>query len=275
MTVRHIERTSEITVAYINMTGIDFPEVGKTADREPVSAAPNYYDCKNITWYEDGKYMDYDDTFKEGKEYTVEMYIDTIRSGWDYTAKFAENISATVDGFAVKTGDIKRFHDTSVAITYTFPALEEEKPVETDKPSETEKSEETEKEIFVDVAKDKYYYEPVMWAYENGITSGTGKNTFGPEDACTRGQVVTFLWRAAGCPEPKSSNNPFSDVKSDDYYYKAVLWAVEEGITAGTSANEFSPKATCSSAHIITFLYRAVDAGIDGWYKEAREWALV
>lgn len=254
MTVKHIERTSEITVAYINMTGVDFPEVGKTADREPVSAAPNYYDCKSITWYEDGEYMDYDDTFKEGKEYTVKMYIDTIRSGWDYTAKFAENISATVDGFAVDSGDIERFHDTSILISYTFP--------------EVQKYAE-----FTDVDQSKYYYDAVNWAFENGVTSGISATAFGPDEACTRGQVATFMWRAAGCPEPKSDNNPFSDVKESDYYYKAVIWAVEQGITAGTSATEFSPKANCSSAHIITFLYRATGQGKDGWYLDAKEWA--
>lgn len=254
MTVKHIERTEPITVSSVTITDLDFPEIGNTADHEAMSADPNYYNCKNITWYQNGEYMGYDDTFEEGREYSVEMYIDAVRSGWDYTAKFAEDISATVDGFAVKMGDIERFHDTSVKITYTFPEVQKYAD-------------------FSDVDQSKYYYEAVNWAYENGVTSGISEAAFGPEEACTRGQVVTFLWRAAGCPEPKSENNPFSDVKESDYYYKAVLWAVEEGITAGTSAAEFSPKANCSSAHIITFLYRATGQGSDGWYKEARDWA--
>ncbi len=125
---------------------------------------------------------------------------------------------------------------------------------------------------FTDVS-DTYAIDAISWAYNDGVTSGTSATTFGPLDSCTRGQVVTFLWRAAGKPEPASSANPFTDVKAEDYYYKPVLWAVEKGITAGTSATEFSPNATCSSAHIITFLYRAMGIGSNGWYEEAKKWA--
>ena len=102
-----------------------------------------------------------------------------------------------------------------------------------------------------------YYYEPVYWAVEQGITKGTGEKRFSPGDDCTRAQVVTFLWRAAGEPEPAGSKNPFRDVKEDAYYCKAVLWAVEQEITKGTSANTFSPDDTCTRAQIVTFLYRA------------------
>ena len=127
---------------------------------------------------------------------------------------------------------------------------------------------------FTDVADGDYFKDAVAWAYTNGVTSGTSDTTFGPKDSCTRGQVVTFLWRAAGQPEPKSATNPFTDVKESDYFYKAILWAVENGVTAGTSADTFSPNSTCSSAHIITFLYRALGIGEDGWYQEARGWAI-
>ena len=102
-----------------------------------------------------------------------------------------------------------------------------------------------------------YYFEPVYWAVEQGITKGTGEKRFSPGDDCTRAQVVTFLWRAAGEPEPAGSKNPFRDVKEDAYYCKAVLWAVEQEITKGTSANTFSPDDTCTRAQIVTFLYRA------------------
>ena len=255
MTVKYVVNTSEITASYIDILGIDFPEVGNTADRKAESADPQYYACKSISWYEDGEYMDYGDTFKEGKEYTVEMYIDTVRSGWDYTAKFGSDLYATVDGFAVDGKNIERFHDTSIKVTFTFPALGKYAS-------------------FLDVDSSAYYYEAVNWAYENGVTSGTSAYTFGPDENCTRGQVVTFLWRAAGCPEPQSTYNPFGDVKTDDYFYKAVHWAVERGITTGTSANTFSPEVSCSSAHIITFLYRAMGIGTDGWYEEARNWAI-
>ena len=111
---------------------------------------------------------------------------------------------------------------------------------------------------FDDVKDDKsFYFEPVYWAVDQKITKGTSEKLFSPDDGCTRAQVVTFLWRAAGEPEPTKSENPFKDVRETDYFYKAVLWAVEKGITKGTSADKFSPDATCTRAQIVTFLYRA------------------
>ena len=95
---------------------------------------------------------------------------------------------------------------------------------------------------FVDVAEQDYFYEPVLWAVEKGITGGMDATHFAPGNACTRGQVVTFLWRANGSPEPKSIHHPFTDISADKYYYKAVLWAVENGITAGLNATTFGPK---------------------------------
>ncbi len=109
---------------------------------------------------------------------------------------------------------------------------------------------------FVDVREGEYYYDAVLWAVGNGITAGTSATTFSPEVGCTRAQVVTFLWRTAGQPEPASSVNPFVDVRAGEYYYKAVLWAVEQEITNGTSATTFSPDATCTRAQIVTFLWR-------------------
>ncbi len=109
---------------------------------------------------------------------------------------------------------------------------------------------------FKDVPADAYYADAVAWAVRNNITTGTDKTHFSPNAGCTRGQVVTFLWRAAGEPEPTSAKNPFVDVKSDAYYYKAVLWAVEKGITNGTDKTHFSPNATCTRGQIVAFLYR-------------------
>lgn len=126
---------------------------------------------------------------------------------------------------------------------------------------------------FTDVKDTDYFAGAVSWAYNNNVTQGTSATTFGSLDNRTRGQVVTFLWRAAGNPEPTSTNNPFKDVNASDYFYKPVLWAVEKGITAGTTADTFAPNATCSSAHIITFLYRAEASGRNGWYEEAKKWA--
>ena len=110
---------------------------------------------------------------------------------------------------------------------------------------------------FTDVAEDAYYYSAVEWAFLRDITKGTSATTFEPDTTCTRGQVVTFLWRAADKPEPKTKKNPFTDVKSNSPFYKAILWAYENEITAGTSKTTFSPSNTCTRAHVLTFLWRS------------------
>ena len=109
---------------------------------------------------------------------------------------------------------------------------------------------------FQDVPGDAYYFEAVNWAVANNVTNGTSETTFSPDVGCTRAQVVTFLWRAAGQPEPTEGTNPFTDVKEGTYYYKAVLWAVEKGITNGTSETTFDPDETCTRGQIVTFLWR-------------------
>ena len=115
---------------------------------------------------------------------------------------------------------------------------------------------------FVDVDDDDYFSNAVDWAVENGITAGTSASNFSPDMACTRAQAVMFLWRAAGSPAPKSTEMPFEDVAADAYYYTAVLWAVEKGVTAGTSATTFSPDQQCTRAQIVTFLWRTQDSPI-------------
>ena len=110
---------------------------------------------------------------------------------------------------------------------------------------------------FTDVAAKDYFYEPVLWAVANGITGGLDATHFGPNNACTRGQVVTFLWRAYGSPEPKSTSHPFTDINENQYFYKAVLWAVENGITSGLNATTFGPNNACTRGQIATFLWRA------------------
>ena len=110
---------------------------------------------------------------------------------------------------------------------------------------------------FIDVPAGSYFYEAVMWAVENGITTGISASRFDPNGVCTRAQAVTFLWRAAGSPAPRSRTMPFTDVPAGSYYYDAVLWAVENGITKGTSDTTFSPNMTCSRAQIVTFLWRS------------------
>ena len=111
--------------------------------------------------------------------------------------------------------------------------------------------------VFVDVATGSYYEDAVDWAVENGITKGTDDTHFSPDGICTRAQAVTFLWRAAGSPKPETRAMPFTDVPVGSYYYDAVLWAVENGITKGTSDTTFSPNMTCSRAQIVAFLWRS------------------
>lgn len=138
---------------------------------------------------------------------------------------------------------------------------------------------------FHDVTRFDYFYDAVKWAVDHDITSGTGRFTFSPNAACTRAQTVTFLWRAAGSPRPVSAVNPFTDVHYGDYFYQAVLWAVENGITMGTSATTFSPDATVTRAQVVTFLWRAngqpaawnsgfTDVSADAYYAKAVAWAV-
>ena len=114
--------------------------------------------------------------------------------------------------------------------------------------------------FFYDVPNGAYFYEAVKWAVKNGITTGVGNDLFAPEQPCTRAQIVTFLWRAAGSPEPKSAASGMTDVVSGSYYEKAVAWAIENGITTGTTTSTFSPDATCTRAQAVTFLARALNA---------------
>lgn len=135
----------------------------------------------------------------------------------------------------------------------------------------------TPKNPFTDIGKDDSYYDAVLWAFEQGITSGTSGTTFNPEMICTRAQAVTFLWRAAGSPEPESAENPFIDVIPGSFYEKAVLWAVEQGITSGIGNNSFSPSTPCGETHILTFLWRFEGmpgwTGGGAWYSDALRWA--
>lgn len=140
--------------------------------------------------------------------------------------------------------------------------------------------------VFVDVATGSYYKDAVDWAVENGITKGTDDTHFSPDGICTRAQAVTFLWRAAGSPKPETRAMPFTDVPVGSYYYDAVLWAVENGITKGTSDTTFSPNMTCSRAQIVAFLWRSekspaagtanpfADVKSDAYYADAVLWAV-
>jgi len=138
---------------------------------------------------------------------------------------------------------------------------------------------------FVDVEEGRYYYTPVLWAVYAGVASGIDRTHFMPEQTCTRGQVVTFLWRAKGCPAPESAQCPFLDVTPKRYYYDAVLWAAEQGITAGVDATHFNPEGVVTRGQLVTFLWRAggcpavsgrnpfVDVTQDRFYYDAVLWA--
>ena len=140
--------------------------------------------------------------------------------------------------------------------------------------------------VFVDVATGSYYEDAVDWAVENGITKGTDDTHFSPDGICTRAQAVTFLWRAAGSPKPETRTMPFTDIPAGSYYYDAVLWAVENGITKGTSDTTFSPNMTCTRAQIVAFLWRSekspaagtanpfADVKSDAYYADAVLWAV-
>lgn len=139
---------------------------------------------------------------------------------------------------------------------------------------------------FADVSAEHYFAPAVSWAVARSITAGTDKTHFSPDLACTRAQAVTFLWRAKGCPEPTGGPNPFVDVRADDYFYKAVLWAAQTGVTAGTDKTHFSPDLTCTRAQVVTFLWRVEgesgvpvvstfsDVPADAYYAAAVSWAV-
>ena len=139
---------------------------------------------------------------------------------------------------------------------------------------------------FEDVPKTAYYYQPVHWAAGAGVTSGTSDITFSPDNTCTRGQAVTFLWRANGSEKAADTKNPFTDIKTTDYYYDAVLWAVKNGVTNGMTATTFGPNENCNRGQIVTFLWRAEkepeattavsfeDVDIEAYYYKAVQWAV-
>ena len=139
---------------------------------------------------------------------------------------------------------------------------------------------------FVDVRGVDFFFDPVVWAVQERVTNGLSDTTFGPYQTCTRGQVVTFLWRARGCPSPMSLSNPFTDVSTTDYFYQPVLWAYTSGVTEGVSKTNFGPKQSCTRAQVVTFMWRArskptvsgsnpfTDVAPGAYYYDAVLWAV-
>lgn len=171
----------------------------------------------------------------------------TVKAGADQAFAIQPNSGYTVSKVLVDGTDV------GAVTSYTFKNVTANHTIE----AVFAKVEAKPTNPFVDVAEGTYYYDPVLWAVANGITSGVNATHFEPEGTCTRAHAVTFLWRAAGQPEPKTTQMPFKDVKAGSYYEKAVLWAVENKITNGTSTTTFSPDENCTRAQIVTFLWRS------------------
>ncbi len=222
---------------------------------------------------------------KEGYTYTVKLGNETLtKTNGQYTIPGARLTGTALTVTVEKTGKTGE---------KPLPTPVGPKPEKPEKPSEPGTTEPTEPgtteptkpaHSFDDVPAGAYYEEAVAWAAEKGITEGTSATTFAPKALCTRAQVVTFLWRAAGCPEPQNAGS-FADVTAGSYYAKAVAWAIENGITGGTGDGMFSPDAVCTRAQAVTFLYRASaapavdgsssfsDVDADAYYMAAVRWA--
>ena len=234
---------------------------------------PNSDDDKNCEAYKlVTKYMTkYYPEWSDRYDAVLRSYISyaTPATGTEYREKWSGNFSWNLDGSGLTDPD--GYADMSAA----------EILADLFGDAETQPSQKG----FNDVKPGDYFYDAVNWAVEKGITTGTSATTFSPNTSCTRAQIVTFLWRASGSPEPKTASNPFTDVAANAYYCKAVLWAVENGITTGTSATTFSPDAPCTRAQGVTFLWRAngskaasaaasfTDVASDAYYAPAVAWA--
>ena len=258
---------------------------------------PNSDDDKNCEAYKlVTKYMTkYYPEWSERYDAVLRSYISyaTPATGTKYKETWSGNFSWNLDGTGLTDPD--GYADMSAAeiLADLFGDAETQpgtpvipsQPSTPVRPSQPSQPEQPSQKGFNDVKPGDYFYDAVNWAVEKGITTGTSATTFSPNASCTRAQIVTFLWRASGSPEPKTASNPFTDVAANAYYCKAVLWAVENGITTGTSATTFSPDAPCTRAQGVTFLWRAngskaasaaasfTDVASDAYYAPAVAWA--
>ena len=218
-------------------------------------------------------------TVKSAKNGDVTASHKSAAKGTTITLTVDPDKSYVLDTLTVLDGKDKKIKLTEKNGKYTFTMPASKVEIQATFVKETEIS------PFGDVSTDAYYYEAVKWAQKKGITGGIGNDLFGPNQPCTRAQIATFLWRAAGSPEPKNMSS-FSDVPTDSYYAKAVAWAVENGITTGTGDGKFSPNAPCTRAQSVTFLYRAsgspavsdsavfADVEANAFYADAVAWAV-
>ena len=265
ITVTKTEKTPEITTTAITFTGSGANDVAGGTSQ----TAANGQDF-TFTVNKDANY-----------DYTVKLDGETLtESNGQYTIPAAKLTGTALTVTVTKTAKTPEKPEDKPLPTPVGP-----KPGKKDEPTEPGTTEPTEPvKSFTDVPAGAYYEEAVTWAVEKGITKGTSETTFAPKALCTRAQVVTFLWRAAGCPEPQSGSS-FTDVTAGSYYAKAVTWAIENGITGGTGDGMFSPDAVCTRAQAVTFLYRAFsaaasdgvssfsDVDADAYYAAAVRWA--
>lgn len=258
-------------ISSVSVTGIDVPAIGAKPDTSAEAGSEEYI-IASVLWSPG------DSKFAADKAYTVNL---TLKAAG--TNKFTSKVTATVNGQEAKI--VSGTGTQELRINYTFPALKAGAPAITTQPKSASVKEGADV-TFSDVPEGAYYTDAVAWAVEKGVTSGTSGTTFSPNADCTRAQIVTFLWRAAGSPAPKSKESAFTDVVAGSYYETAVQWAVENGITSGTSATTFSPNATCTRAQTVTFLWRSQKSPADGaansftdvadgtYYTDAVKWAV-
>ena len=244
-----------LSITSVTITGATLPVAGATPTTAGLKVETPHVTAYNIYWTKNGGDMG-TTPFEAGWNYYLAVSLHP-EDGYS----FSDDLQVTVNGVAPTAENSVRH----TATPSDWLAL-----VGFAVPEDGEKT-----NPFVDIAKTDLWYDAVLWAYyaKPQVTNGVDATHFGPEKTVTRGQCATFLWRAMGCPEPTDTKNPFVDVSADQYYYKPILWAVEKGITKGTDATHFSPNSTLSTAHIITFLYRAKNPGNDGWYQDAATWA--
>ena len=184
---------------------------------------------------------------KEGRLCAAEVFTDMPSDGnWAHKPIDWAYFSGITSGKTESTFAPKATITRAEAMTFLWTMAGKPEPTLTESP-------------FTDVQPGKYYYKPVLWAYENHITGGKTDTSFAPKDKCSRAEVMTFLWTAAGKQEPSTTESPFEDVQPGKYYYKPILWAAENNVTGGTGEGEFSPKAFCSRAQVVTFLYKVKD----------------
>ncbi len=249
-------KTDAVLIDTVTITGVTPPSAGAVPTTAGIRSETPNVEVSNSTWFWDNNGSSDPvgtDPFEEGKTYLIGIYLHPS-DGY----AFADTVSSTVNGMVPESHNSVKFGPTDWLVLIEIP-FAGQGPVNP----------------FQDVSPSDLYYDSVLWAYYHDpqITDGMTDTTFGPGLTVTRGQCVTFLWRAMGKPMASSFFNPFQDVAMNDYYYDAVLWAVEKGITNGVTDTTFAPNDTLSTQHITTFLYRTLNPGKDGWDGEAAAWA--